>query len=157
MSANGENFINGLSDIAREKGLLEENEELIMPEWAYECWDDTELPETGKVEIENDEGEVTGKLKYKIQFITEPDGYGGVDVIYKEEWIERNKVKVSCLPVKDYIEYLEPIILDLKDGATKNLSIEDVDYLMAVLRVKVLRQEKLITEDEYLEQLNSIE
>ena len=51
--------------------------------------------------------------------------------------------------VTDYIEYLEPIIEDVKDGKEK-LTKEDVDYLMGIIRAKIEFHEDLITEDEYI-------
>lgn len=157
MSANGEKFISGLREIATEKGLLKDSEDLITPDWAYECWDNKDLMELGEVTIENDEGDIEGKLSYKVHFYAEPDGYGGIDLEYREEWIKRGNVKVFCLPTKDYIEYLEPIISDFKDGSGEALTNEDVDFLIGILKAKISFSEGLITQEEYDRQMNSTE
>ena len=54
----------------------------------------------------------------------------------------------------DYIEYLKPIIDDLKDGEPK-LTQDDVDGLMKVIRAKVEFHEGLICEEKYKTAINS--
>ena len=58
------------------------------------------------------------------------------------------------LPIKDYIEYLKPIINDLKDGKNK-LTQKDVDYLMIIIKAKIKFYEGLITKDKYERTINN--
>lgn len=50
---------------------------------------------------------------------------------------------------KDYIEYLQPIIEDVKDNKKTNLTKNDVDYIINIIRAKIEFHENLISLDEY--------
>ena len=49
----------------------------------------------------------------------------------------------------DWIEFLTPIIDDVKDGEKKNLTKVDVDFIMAICRAKIEFKEGLINEEIY--------
>jgi hypothetical protein len=55
----------------------------------------------------------------------------------------------------NYIDYIQPMIDDLKDGVDEPLTERDVDGLMNVIRAKVELKEGLITEEEYTTLLHS--
>ena len=66
---------------------------------------------------------------------------------------EPDIVDLDAEPV-DYIEYLKPIIEDVKDGSTEPLTSDDVDFIMKVCRAKIEYHEGLISKEEYLTIIN---
>ena len=146
MSAIGELFVEELQNLASDNGLIQLDYEVLeIEEGMYELWDVKYLPTIGRVPImgESDEEEF---LEYELVLTVDEDG----DVTYNILKISRDGKEVILQPSGqvDYIEYLKPIINDLKDGEDK-LFKEDVDYLMPILRAKIELHEGLITREEY--------
>ena len=50
---------------------------------------------------------------------------------------------------KNWIEYLQPIIDEYKDGSDEPLDGDDVDRLVDIIRAKINLHEGNITEQEY--------
>ena len=142
MSANGELFIQeNLQEEAKKLGLLGSQEQLVVDMGYYDIWSDKDIP--------------LGTLKYtgKVVYNDEED-----NAVFLIQTVERNGVvkwseSLPEKPTGDWLQHLIPIIVDLKDGEPK-LSLDDVDWLMPVLRAKIEFHEGLISEEEYIKILN---
>jgi len=157
MSANGELFIQeNLQEETKKLGLLGSQEQLVVDMGYYDIWSDKDIPLTDTVIIEDtDTGEQLGTLKYtgKVVYNDEED-----NAVFLIQTVERNGVvkwseSLPEKPTGDWLQHLIPIIVDLKDGEPK-LSLDDVDWLMPVLRAKIEFHEGLISEEEYIKILN---
>ncbi len=49
---------------------------------------------------------------------------------------------------RDYIEYLIPIIDDMKDGK-KELNLDDINFILKIIKAKIAYHEKIIDKDFY--------
>jgi hypothetical protein len=56
----------------------------------------------------------------------------------------------------DYIDYLKPIIKDVKDGSKEPLTQDDVNFIMSVCRAKIEFHEGLITQEQYETCMNNV-
>lgn len=149
MSANGELFITEtLNDFCSNEGLINyDNETLKVPEGYYEIWSDRMIPTTGTIKIDGSDD----VIEYEIEKVRGEE--------YGEEFCDIYLSKVTrgdrVLHVNrdgevwsgqvDYIEYLNPIIADVRDGGEK-LTQDTVDRLVEIIRAKIEFSQGLITE-----------
>ena len=153
MSANGELFITEtLSDTLINNDMINYDcEKLIVPKGYYEMWSDRSIPTTDEIKIDGSDDVVTFEIE---KVYGEEYGEEYCD-IYLSKLTRGNKTILINREGEvwsgqvDFIEYLNPIIADVKDGEEGNLDKSTVDGLMKVIRAKIEFHEGLIDEDEY--------
>jgi len=142
MSSIGELFITEkLTDLAIKHKLINSDYERldVSEEYYFDINKVKQLPKVGSIPIEGNQNDT---LNFVIKILDKDE--------YKILEISRGTKKISLSTKQvDYIEYLKPILEDLKDGED-SLSEEDIDdYLIPILTAKIKLYEGIINQEQH--------
>lgn len=146
-------FINvTLTETASDLGIIDpKGEKLIIEDVFKQYGGLKDIPKSSMVRIKDKTNGITlghlyfngmykstdGRKRYVIHSITRGD-------------------KTVYVRTVDWMDYLQPIVEDFKDGAD-HLTSSDIDWLMVVLRAKIDYSQGLISKDEYAMIINDTE
>lgn len=120
-----------------------ENESLVIGDEFKHYRGLMEIPDRGSVQIrDRHNGNILGQMFFKGTYKS-TDGKKR----YVIHSITRGDITRHVQQI-DWMEYLEPIVEDFKDGSD-HLTSSDVDWLMVVLRAKIDFNQGLISKVEY--------